>query len=86
MDAAGVHSTRDLFERGHATRDEVVGDEAGDAHHGRASVVELLELAQGEGKGQKGKTKKRERQKRRNEEELQAKGKVTFERRTSQRH
>lgn len=44
MDAAGVYSTRDLFEGGHAIREEVVGHETGDPHHCRTSVVELLGL------------------------------------------
>lgn len=45
MDAARVNAACDLFEGGHATGEEVVGDESGDSHHRRASVVELLGLA-----------------------------------------
>ena len=44
LDAASVHPARDLFEGGHAIGDQVVSDEAGDAHHGCAPIVELLEL------------------------------------------
>lgn len=46
VDAAAVYSARDLFECGHAAGEEVVGHEAGDAHHRCAPVVELLELGQ----------------------------------------
>lgn len=44
VEAAGVHSARDLFEGGHAAGDEIVGHQSRDAHHGRAPVVELLRL------------------------------------------
>lgn len=44
LDAPGVNSARDLFERGHAAGDEVVGHQSCDAHHRCAPVVQLLGL------------------------------------------
>lgn len=44
LDAASVYSARDLFERGHAVGEKVVGHQSRDAHHSCAPVVQLLGL------------------------------------------